>query len=131
MNTDYQNPIRAALRGQRLLIVGGDRREHAIERLRKDLGLLDVAHCATRSTDASPRTFDARLREPGLVLVVWVLGLSRTHHGTYLHRTCRTLGVPWVDCSRIPHPSALVACIERLRLAGALWRRRGQIAATA
>lgn len=131
MNTNSQEALRSTLHGQRVLIVGGDRREQSLERLQSELKLAAVVHCPTRKSDASPRRFEARLREPGFVLVVWVLGLSRTHHGTFLHRICRELGLPWIDCSRIPHPSMLLAQIERLRIADALVRRRSQISGVA
>ncbi len=97
MFSDSENPIRAALRGQRVLIIGGDRRETAVARLARDLELAEVVHCPTRESDASPRRFETQFRSPDFVLVIWVLGLSRTHHGIQVHRLCREHGVPWID----------------------------------
>ncbi len=128
MFTDSESQIRAALRGQRVLVIGGDRREKAITRLARELELAEVVHCATRKSDASPRKFSAQFRSPDFVLVVWVLGLSRTHHGIHVHRLCREHWVPWVDSWRIPHPAPLLDQIRRLGIVGALQRRRLEVA---
>lgn len=114
----------AALRGQCILIVGGELRPAAVARLRQQLGLAAVQHCATREGDASPRTFARTLETLDPLLVIWVSGLSRTAHGQYLHARCRELGIPHVDCRRIPHPDRLVTELLRLRLLSALHRRR-------
>lgn len=119
--------ILSVLAGQKVVIVGGDRREGALTRLRTTLGLADVIHCATRKGDASPKCFESSLRIPGVVLVVWVLGLSRTHHGEHLHQQCRELGIPYIDTYRIPHPNALLAKIEDLHLTDALEARRAHV----
>lgn len=119
--------IRSALRGQKLVVVGGDRREGAIRRLLNAFDLSDIIHCHTRKNDASPKCFESSLRDPGVLLVVWALGLSRTHHGEHLHRLCREFGIPWVDCFHIPHPNALVAQIDDLRLLESLLRRRNRV----
>ena len=121
--------IRSALRGQKLVVVGGERREGALRRLVNAFELVEVIHCATRRSDASPRSFETSLRTPGIVLAVWALGLSRTHHGEHLHRLCRELRIPWIDCYRIPHPNALLARLEELRLCDALVDRRGLVEA--
>lgn len=116
--------VRSVLEGQTLVVVGGDRREGALARLCGAFNLPEVIHCPTRKNDASPRCFEATLRGPGIVLVVWALGLSRTHHGEHLHRMCRELRIPWVDCFRIPHPNALADRLNELKLVDALVRRR-------
>lgn len=126
MTSTTQRSILAALEGQKIVVVGGDRREGALTRLRTAFGLADVIHCCTRKGDASPKCFESSLRVSGVVLVVWVLGLSRTHHGEHLHQRCRELGIPYIDTFRIPHPNALLAAIEDLRLLGVLNGRRGQ-----
>jgi len=118
---------RDALRSGRIVIVGGDRRDNCLRRLHTELQLSDVVHCPTRKNDASCNRFVAQLHQPDVLLVVWILGLSRTHHGEHLHRLCRTLGIPWVDCFRIPHPNALLACVEKLRLVDELCRRRASL----
>lgn len=115
--------VHAVLRGQRVLIVGGDPRPSAIERLREQLELASVEHCATKESDASPRAFARRLDRLDPLLVIWICGLSRTSHGIYLHARCRELEIPHVDCIRIPHPNTLLAEVLRLRLLGSLRRR--------
>lgn len=124
MTSTIQRSILSVLEGQKIIVVGGERREGALTRLRTALGLAEVIHCCTRKADASPRCFESNLRLPGVVLVVWVLGLSRTHHGEHLHQRCRDLGLPYIDTFRIPHPNALLARIEDLRLTDALEARR-------
>jgi len=123
MNSTTQRSIFSALEGQKIVFVGGDRREGALTRLRTRFCLDDVIHCCTRKGDASPKCFESSLRDPGVVLVVCVLGLSRTHHGEHLHRRCRELGIPYIDTYRIPHPNLLLAKIEDLHLADALEAR--------
>jgi hypothetical protein len=124
MTSTIQRSILSALEGQKIVVVGGDRREGALTRLRTAFGLADVIHCCTRKGDASPNCFESSLRISGVVLVVWVLGLSRTHHGEHLHQRCRELGIPYIDTYRIPHPNALLAKIEDLHLTDALEARR-------
>lgn len=116
--------VHAVLRGQKLLIIGGDPREQALQRLRQGFELRSVVHCATRQTDASAQSFAAQLRAPDNLLVIWVCGLSRTNHGAFVHEQCRSLDIPWIDFMRIPHPHTLVAALERLHLVPALQRRR-------
>lgn len=125
MNVEQQ--IRSALRGQRIVVVGGEPRAAALARIATSLGLAEIIHCPTRRSDASPRCFASQLRAPGIALVVWALGLSRTHHGEELHRQCRLLRLPWVDFFHIPHPNALVARIASLRLLDALTQRRALV----
>lgn len=108
------------------VVVGGDRRDGALARLRTSLDLADVIHCRTRKSDASSRCFEPSLHRLGVVLVVWVLGLSRTHRGEHLHQGCRELGIPYIGTYRIPHPNALLAKIEELHLLDALKQRRAQ-----
>lgn len=115
------------LRGQKLLIVGGDRREGALRRLFEAFDFADVIHCPTRKADSSARCFASHVRRSEVVLVVWVTGLSRTHHGTQLHNLCRSLRIPWIACFRIPHPNALAARITECRLFGAIRARREQL----
>ncbi|MCC6427337.1 MAG: hypothetical protein IT435_11020 [Phycisphaerales bacterium] len=127
MTSTTQCSILSALEGQKIVVVGGDRREGALTRLRTAFGLADVIHCCTRKGDASPKCFESSLRVSGVVLVVWVLGLSRTHHGEHLHQRCRELGIPYIDTYRIPHPNALLAKIEDLHLTDALETRRAHV----
>lgn len=119
-----QSPLYRALNGLNLTIVGGDARRESLARLKKDFALDRVVHCPTKRTDPSSRCFDRALRSSGVVLVVWVLGLSRTNHGKQLHALCRILGIPWVDTFRIPHPHSLEARVDELRLISAIERRR-------
>jgi hypothetical protein len=105
-----------ALRDQRMIVVGGDRRDQQLNRLCTAFALREVIHCPCRKTDASPRSFESSLHAPGIVLAVWALGLSRTHHGEHLHCRCRSMGIPWVDCYKIPHPNRLAQDICELRL---------------
>lgn len=124
---DPNGQIRTLLSGQKILVIGGQPREQALRRLQHELALRSVVHCATRQADASARSFAAQLCAPDILLVIWVRGLSRTNHGNVVHEQCRSLEIPWIDCARIPHPRALVAAIERLRLIPALQRRRERI----
>lgn len=123
MDANSELAIRAALGGQTILVVGGHRQSDALARLQTGLGLGAIAHCETRKADASPRAFESQLRRPGLLLAIWVLGLSRTQHGEHLHAACRELGIPFIDCRRIPQPHVLVARLGALRLGTALERR--------
>ena len=123
MNNNDSSLYRA-LKGLNLTIVGGDARRESLARLKRDFALDRVVHCPTNRTDPSSRSFDRALRDPGVVLVVWVLGLSRTNHGKQLHALCRNLGIPWVDTFRIPHPHSLEAQVDELRLTSAIERRR-------
>jgi hypothetical protein len=125
MNTQEQ--IRSVLRGQKVVIVGGDPREAALSRLSMSFELSSLIHCPTRKSDASPKRFASRFYEPGIALVIWALGLSRTQHGEHLHQLCRQLDIPWVDSFRIPHPNSLAARIEKLHLLDALRRRRAKL----
>lgn len=120
--------IRAALRGQTLLVVGGDRRQEQLARLRNALEV-EVIYCPTRRSDASSRAFRCQINRNGIVLVVCVVGLCRTDHCRKLHQLCRQLGIPWIDCHRIPHPNALEAAIEERRLASAITRRARLVSA--
>ncbi|MBI5853014.1 MAG: hypothetical protein HZB39_18545 [Planctomycetes bacterium] len=120
--------IRSLFRAQMLLIVGGDHREQAVQRLRDDLELRDVVHCPTRQSNSSARSFASQLHAPDILLVVWVCGLSRTNHGRVVHQQCRGPALPWIDCMRIPHPHTLVAEIERLHLVAALRARHDLVA---
>lgn len=124
MNTTPFDELRSHLTGQTLLVVGGDPRPQALRRLEEAFDLGSVVHCPTRKVDASPRSFLSHLGNPKLMLVVWALGLSRTAHGTELHRRCRQLEIPWVDSFRIPHPNLLAARLVELHLLDALLRRR-------
>lgn len=119
--------VRSVLSGQRLLIVGGDAREQAFGRLEDAFDLAAVLHCPTRRSDPSPRRFQSMLPKSGAILVVCLVGLSRTNHGALLHQQCRALRIPWIDCFRIPHPNQLAALIEELHLLDALSHRRHQL----
>jgi len=124
MFENQRSLVRSVLRGQKIIVVGGDRREGALARLAAAFDLSGVIHCRTRKTDASPRCFESRLHDPRVALVIWVAGLSRTNHGEQLHLRCRALGIPWVDCFRIPHPNALAARVAELHLLNAIRDRR-------
>lgn len=123
MNQSERYRIRAALADLNVLLVGGDSRPELVRRLRRDLRLESVVHCPTRKSDASSRCFEYKLNDPSLVLVVCARGLTRTHHGACLHRMCRELSIPLLDCYHLPHPEALLAAIVRSRLSDAVMRR--------
>lgn len=123
MNTSEYQLALHSLRGESIIIVGGPRRDEALDRLRDAFDLREVIHCPTCKNDASTRSFKARLESPGIVLAIWVLGLSRTDHGKHLHRLCRTAGIPWIDCYRIPHPNRLAADIREFHLLDAIRAR--------
>lgn len=129
MNPTHSRFAIPVLEGQKIVIVGGDRREHALLRLRDAFALEEVIHCCTRKIDASPRAFQSSVQLPDVLLVVCVRGLSRTHHGKQLHQMCRQRGIPFVDTFRIPHPNALLVRIAQLRLWSALEARREHILA--
>ncbi len=117
-----------ALIGGTILVVGGDRRDASIARLKTALHLKEVVHCETRESDASARRFAAALAKPGVLLAVAVRGHSRTHHAQELHRLGRAIGLPVIDCYHIPHPNRLANDIERLRLLDSIARRAGRAA---
>lgn len=123
MSQSEEARLRAALSRLNVLLIGGDPRPAHIRRLRLDLELDDVIHCPTRKNDASSRRFECKLYAPKLALVVCARGLTRTHHGALLHRMCRVLSIPLLDCAHLPHPDALVAAIIRARLSAALVAR--------
>lgn len=100
-----------------IVIVGGHDAPRHLARLEQAFPHHRIQHCATRTADASSAAFEGALRTPGLALVVMVTGLSRTDHSRAVHRICRTLGVPVVHMRRIPHPNALRARLDGLRLA--------------
>ena len=116
MNESTLEKIHRALRGQTLVVVGGDRRDGAIARLKSAFDLQEVIHCQTRR-------FASVLRLPRILLAIAVRGLSRTHHGQHVHAIGRDLGLPVIDVYHIPHPNKLAAAIEDLRLLDAIARR--------
>jgi hypothetical protein len=126
MNNNHSALYRA-LKGLNIAIVGGDARDDSLARLQKDFDLHRVVHCPTRRNDPSTRAFGAALHRPGIVMVVWLCGLSRTNHGKQLRAICRNLGIPWVDCVRIPHPHVLAARVTDLHLLDAIVRRRARL----
>lgn len=108
---DLESQLRQAMRGFDVLLVGGERRHQAIDRLSYALGLREAVHCATRRVDPSAHCFSSALRNPELVLVVCIRGLCRTQHGKDVRELCRYAGLPWIDTSRIPHPRQLLAAL--------------------
>jgi hypothetical protein len=119
---------RRALIGGTILVVGGDRRDASIARLKTALRLKEVVHRETRESDASSKRFASALSLPGVLLAVAVRGHSRTHHAQELHRMARAIGLPVIDCYHIPHPNRLANDIERLRLLDSIARRAGRAA---
>ncbi len=118
-----EQKIRCALAGLKVLLVGGDPRPHTIEKLESSLGLDQAIHCPTRKSDPSAWRFSSKLHTPRLALVVCARGLTRTQHGADLHDLCRELGLPLLNCSRLPHPNALVAAVAIARLTRPLLER--------
>lgn len=116
MSIDAINSIDSALAGQTVLVVGGEHREEAMNRLRKSFPSVRFIHRPTRKCDASPRSFKSALDQTNLALAVCVLGLCRTHHSEYLHAECRRRDIPFIDSARIPHPNLLAYKTRRLRL---------------
>lgn len=127
MNEHEEKQIRCALTGLKIVLVGGDPRPNAIEKIQVSLGLDEAIHCPTRKTDASAWRFLPRLRTTGLALVVCARGLTRTQHGADLHSLCRELSLPLLNCNHIPHPNALVAAIAKARLTRAVLERCAQL----
>lgn len=119
-----------ALHGLDIAIVGGDPRDVQITRLQHDFALNRVVHCPTRQADPSPRAFEAALHRPGVVLAVWLCGLSRTNHGRQLRAICGSLSLPWLNCPRIPHPNQLAALVNERHLLNAIIRRRSYLTST-
>ena len=122
-----EQQIRCALVDLKMILVGGDPRPNAIEKLKSSLGLDEAIHCPTRKSDASAWRFSSKLRTPRLALVVCVRGLTRTQHGRDLHAMCRRLGLPLLNCSHLPHPNALVAAVAKARLTHTLLQRCAQL----
>jgi len=111
MGTEREVRLREALRDLAVLVVGGDPRADHIDRLRIQLGLGEVIHCPTRKSDPTAACFRAALGDRRLVLVICARGLCRTQHGRSLHDLCRRLGLPLLDCNRIPHPNAVIGTL--------------------
>ena len=63
------------------------------------------------------------------MLAIWLCGLSRTNHGRQLRAICKRLGIPWLNCRRIPHPHLLSAQVDELRLLDSIERRRSYVLA--
>lgn len=129
MHEHEEQQIRCALVDLKMILVGGDPRPNAIEKLESILGLDEAIHCPTRKSDASAWRFASKLRTPRLALVVCARGLTRTQHGTDLHALCRELGLPLLNCNHLPHPNALVAAVAKARLTRALLERCAQLKA--
>lgn len=91
------------------MVIGGDARDPALDRLARALELSEVVHCPTRTSDASASKFEATLRRPGISLVLWLSGLTRTSHGRKIRELCARFGLRWLPFRRIPHPNALRA----------------------
>lgn len=127
MNEHEEQKIRCALVDLKMILVGGDPRPNAIEKLESSLGLDEAIHCPTRKSDASAWRFSSKLRTPRLALVVCVRGLTRTQHGRDLHAMCRKLGLPLLNCNHLPHPNALVAAVAKARLTRTLLQRCAQL----
>lgn len=115
----YQN-VRQAFFGAWLVIVGGDDHSHAINRLKDELHLAGICHCATRKSDASSRCFQHQVRRPDVGLVICLRGLTRTAHAKWLHRFCRWHGLPLLDTDKIPHPDRLLYDLRHRRLEDAV-----------
>lgn len=111
MRNEREVRLREALRGLAVLVIGGDPRAHHTTRLRIQLGLGEVIHCATRKSDPTADCFRAALRNSHLVLVICARGLCRTHHAKALHGFCRRFGWPLLDCNHIPHPNAVIGAL--------------------
>ncbi len=127
MHEHEEHLIRCALVDLKMILVGGDPRPNAIEKIESILGLDEAIHCPTRKSDASARRFASKLRTPRLALVVCARGLTRTQHGADLHALCRELGLPLLNCNHLPHPNALVAAVAKARLTRALLERCAQL----
>ncbi|MFN7784722.1 MAG: hypothetical protein ACK5QR_00005, partial [bacterium] len=59
--------VRRALIGGTILVVGGDRRDASIARLKTALRLKEVVHRETRESDASSKRFASALSLPGVL----------------------------------------------------------------
>ena len=101
------------VRGGKLVVMCGDRRDEALQRLAVAFGLAEVIHCPTRQSDPSASRFEATLRQPDISLVLWLSGLTRTSHGRLIRDLCRRLQLPWLTARKIPHPNALRAQLQR------------------
>lgn len=107
-------PIDAsALRGGTLVVIGGDLRAHALERLELAFSFSGIIHCPTRQTDSSAFRFEAVLRRSDISLVLWLSGLTRSSHGRAIRDMCRRLGIPYLPFRRIPHPNALRTSLSK------------------
>ncbi|MCK4872594.1 MAG: hypothetical protein KAS72_07700 [Phycisphaerales bacterium] len=103
--------VRGALHDGRLVIVGGDRREHHIQRIRSAFGLAEVHWAQTRKTDASLRRIRTAIEHPNTDLVVLLCGLIRHQHARDVPRLCEAHGKLLVRYWRNPHPHGLANAI--------------------
>ena len=127
MQQDQELSLRRALVGTTVLLIGGDPRPLAIERLEQGLELAAVVHRPTRKSDPSAWRFASALQAQAYGLVVCARGLTRTQHGRDLHEICRDLGLPLLNCNHIPHPNALVAGVVNARLTLSVQHRCEQL----
>lgn len=95
------------LHGTTIVIVGGDKRSHAISRLRRDLQVEEVLWADTRESDPTDRRFRALLQDPRVCLVVLLIGLVRHQHAHDVARLCKNSGKRLIRLWRSPSPAAI------------------------
>jgi hypothetical protein len=113
-----------SLKGLKILIIGGAGSADHLRRLQAAFAPLVIEHLETRKGDASSRSFLAALQRPGVGLVIWLSGRTRTNHGRELRNFCNALGIPWLPFASMPHPNALAAALSTGPQLNALGKRR-------
>ena len=95
-------------RGRRLLIVGGDRRQHHVRRLVAELGLSAVTWCSTRDSDPTSDRFRDLILGDAFDIVVALVGLLRHQHFADIRRLCGEAGISPIVLNRSPNPTRLL-----------------------
>src|SRR5258705_3280557 len=95
-------------RGRRLLIVGGDRRQHHVRRLVAELGLSEVTWCSTRNSDPTSDRFRHLIVGDAFDIVVALVGLLRHQHFADIRRLCHEAGIAPIVLNRSPNPTRLL-----------------------
>jgi|GEM_PF-2816098 len=89
-----------SLTGKRIVAIGGDRRQPAIRRIRRDLKLSTVNWVATQESKPSGTTYLPRISRAQPDIVILLIGLMRHQQISDIRNFCRRHGIPCVTLHR-------------------------------